>query len=197
MNEPDTFALVPKPPGAVGKAEAGAQRILSGMVADTLVLAKTAHAKQPHSARAPEQQPKTRPFRIVALDDESFLVECLKLMIENAFQDAEVLVFTDAEEAVEELAQNPPDLFTTDWNHPGKLHGAGLLDVLAGRKIKYPIIVISAYANTIQSKDALRSFLDKGLRISLLSKPFTLEELHSLLFKHLGSSHISITANKP
>ncbi len=42
MNEPDNFALVPRPPGTLQKAEPGAQRILSGMVADMLALAAPA-----------------------------------------------------------------------------------------------------------------------------------------------------------
>jgi tetratricopeptide (TPR) repeat protein len=40
MNEADNFALVPRPPGALEKAEPGAKRILSGMVTDTLALVK-------------------------------------------------------------------------------------------------------------------------------------------------------------
>jgi CheY-like chemotaxis protein len=40
MNETTKSALVPKPPGALEKAAPGARRILSGMVADTLALAK-------------------------------------------------------------------------------------------------------------------------------------------------------------
>jgi hypothetical protein len=40
MNEKDKYALVPKPPAALEKAEPGAKRILSCMVADTLALAK-------------------------------------------------------------------------------------------------------------------------------------------------------------
>ena len=40
MNGKNDFALVPRPPGALEKAEPGAKRILSGMVADTLALVK-------------------------------------------------------------------------------------------------------------------------------------------------------------
>jgi hypothetical protein len=42
MNEKDKFALVPRPPTALEKTEPGAKRILTGMVADTLVLAHKA-----------------------------------------------------------------------------------------------------------------------------------------------------------
>ena len=40
MNEMDNLALAPKPPGLLEKAEPGARRILAGMVADALALAK-------------------------------------------------------------------------------------------------------------------------------------------------------------
>jgi TPR repeat protein len=38
VNDPNKFALVPRPSNAVGKAALGAKRILSGMIADTLAL---------------------------------------------------------------------------------------------------------------------------------------------------------------
>ena len=41
MNEADKFALVPRPPGALEKAEPGATRVLGGMVKDALVLARS------------------------------------------------------------------------------------------------------------------------------------------------------------
>jgi CheY-like chemotaxis protein len=44
MSEKSNFALVPRPPGALEKAEPGAKQILSGMVADTLALAKKEQA---------------------------------------------------------------------------------------------------------------------------------------------------------
>lgn len=40
MNEKNRFALVPRPPGTLEKVEPGAKRILSGMIADTLALAR-------------------------------------------------------------------------------------------------------------------------------------------------------------
>jgi len=47
MDKNDNFALVPRPPGALEKAEPGARRILSGMVADTLALAKKGARPRP------------------------------------------------------------------------------------------------------------------------------------------------------
>ena len=45
MNEKNDFALVPRPPGALEKAEPGAKRVLAGMVDDTLALANKARIR--------------------------------------------------------------------------------------------------------------------------------------------------------
>jgi DNA-binding response OmpR family regulator len=168
MIEKDNFALVPRPPGALEKAEPGPKRVLSGMVADTLALVKK---ESPH---------RNRPLRIVMLDDEPCVLDALKIIMQFVFNDAKILTCTGSEEALQELAQEAPDLFTTDWAHP-TFPGEALLRVLAEKKVTYPIFVISARAEYIE-------YLDQGLNVSLLSKPFTLEQLRSLLLKHLDPS---------
>ena len=52
MSENNDFALVPKPPSALEKAEPGARRILSGMVADTLALVKPDRLDSPDANAA-------------------------------------------------------------------------------------------------------------------------------------------------
>ena len=47
MNEKTDYALVPRPPSALEKAEPGARRILSSMVADTLALARKEKPTKP------------------------------------------------------------------------------------------------------------------------------------------------------
>jgi DNA-binding NtrC family response regulator len=175
MNEKNRFTLVPRPPGTLEKAEPGAKRILSGMVADTLALVKK---ESPH---------RNRPLRIVMLDDEPCVLDALKIMMQFVFNDTKILTCTDGKEALQELAQEAPDLFTTDWAHP-TFPGEALLRVLAEKKVKYPIFVISARAEYIEANDLLGGYLDQGLNVSLLSKPFTLEQLRSLLLKHLDPS---------
>lgn len=54
MNENEKFALVPRPLGALEKAEPGAKRILSGMVEDMLALAQTKAAFSLSSGADPE-----------------------------------------------------------------------------------------------------------------------------------------------
>ena len=47
MNEPDDFALIPKPPSALEKTKPGAKRILAVMVAETLGLAQAQRPSAP------------------------------------------------------------------------------------------------------------------------------------------------------
>jgi TPR repeat protein len=53
MNEKNNFALVPRAPGALEKAEPGARRILSGMVSDTLALARRELGTSPTKPASP------------------------------------------------------------------------------------------------------------------------------------------------
>ena len=53
MEEKNDFALVRKPSGAVEKAAVGTKRILSGIVADTLDLARKIARKEVSLAAAP------------------------------------------------------------------------------------------------------------------------------------------------
>lgn len=71
MIENDKFALEPKQPSAIEKAEPGTKRILSGMVADTLRLVKK------------EQARKTQPPRIVIVDDEEVTRFFYKHLLKN------------------------------------------------------------------------------------------------------------------
>lgn len=156
------FPLAPS--SAVQKAAPGASRIMAGT------------AVEPR---------RKKPLRIITLDDEPFVLDATSMMIRFRFDDAIVLSFTDAEEALHELEREDPDLFTTDWNHPGRLHGGELLQVLANRGAKYPIFVMSAYAEYIQGKNLLRNFVAQGLNVSLISKPFTAEQLWQLMSEKL------------
>jgi DNA-binding response OmpR family regulator len=134
------------------------------------------------------QPRRTRPLRIVMLDDEPLVLDATKMLLHYDYNNAKILTFTDAEEALQELTREDPDLFTTDWNHPGILHGDGLLQLLAARKVKYPIFLMSASIESIRATEFLRKYEDQGLNITFLPKPFTLEELRPMLLKHFGPS---------
>jgi hypothetical protein len=84
MNETNNSALVPRPPRAIEKAEPGAKRILSDMVADALALAKQG---------PPRNQ---RPLRIVSVDDEDWRLELVEVTISVFFKGVTVQSFRGA-----------------------------------------------------------------------------------------------------
>ena len=137
-----------------------------------------------HPQMAPANTRCTRPLRIVVLDDEPGVREALQLLLPSYLPNSVILTFNDAELALQELEREDPDLFTTDWNHPGRLFGEGLLRILASRGVKYPIFLITAYADSIRQE--IVGYANQGLNIALLAKPFSLDDLRRLVSTHLG-----------
>lgn len=80
MIEGNNFALVPRSPVALEKAEPGRKRVLSSMVADTLVLAK-----------------KPKPLTIVIIDDEPLFLDLYGTFLPEIFKDVTVLLFADGD----------------------------------------------------------------------------------------------------
>jgi DNA-binding NtrC family response regulator len=164
MIEKNDFALVPRPTSSLEKAEPGAKRILSNMVADTLSLAK----KGPPRSQGP--------LRIVVLDDEEGARECYSLVLKWLYDGVEILKFGDARATWEELSHTDPDLFITDIHHVG-MSCPEMLARLAERRIKYPVLVISA-GLSLYDNDSRRGW-GPGLNVSFLGKPWDLETLRT------------------
>jgi CheY-like chemotaxis protein len=172
MNEADNFALVPRPPDALEKAEPGAKRILSGMVADTLALAKK------------ESPQKARPLRIVVVVQDEFRLEMFEVLVRHYFKDVTLLLFSNSNEAWQELAQTDPDLLITD-HVMSRLSGTEILQRLVDRKATYPIIFMSGW----ETRDLLiyvEECASRGLNVTMLDYIFTISEFYKELSKHLG-----------
>jgi TPR repeat protein len=151
-------------------------------------LEKPTRPRKPASepaAKPAAQSRCPRPLRIVMLDDEFLVLDALKMMLGFDLPNSFSLTFADAESALQELEWKDPDLFTTDWCHAGRLNGDGLLRILADRQVEYPVFVISAFAGTIE-EGLLKQLVDQGLNVTLLSKPFLMDDLRRLLSRHLG-----------
>jgi DNA-binding NtrC family response regulator len=160
MNENDNFALVQKPPGALEKAEPGAKRILSGMVAETLALVK----KEP-------------PIRIVLVGDDSELLETAQTAIRDWRKDATVLLFRDGNKAWDELMREDPDALITDtMMYKSEFDTEGILELLAVRNVKYPIIVLNGFFDQNYIKFLLEC-AGPSLNTTILCKPFDSESL--------------------
>jgi hypothetical protein len=138
MNEKNDFALVPRPPGAIEKAEPGARRILSGMVSDMLALVQ----KQP---------PAKRVFRVLTCSGEKCLNEAWQLMIEYYLGSGFVVEVTDcwkALEIVDLVKQRSFDLIVPLMNNvftgamDAKSHVAEGVELFARLKAQYGIPII-------------------------------------------------------
>ena len=96
MNKKDNFALVPRPPGALEKAEPGAKRILSGIVTDALALAK--------------KEPPAKPLYTVLLrQPETPFKTWLESKL-NETHDVRIVLFERASELHTLMNQQPFDV---------------------------------------------------------------------------------------
>jgi DNA-binding response OmpR family regulator len=156
--KPGNFALMRKPSSAVEKAAPGAQRILSGIVADTLALAIMA-----------------RSFRIVVVSAEEGPLQSISIVIKSQFKNSTVLTFEHPEQAWQELLHTDPDLLITDDRMPG-LSGREIVQRLLNQKANYPVIMFSG----METDDQLvwvQECASRGLNITFLNAPFDIQSL--------------------
>jgi hypothetical protein len=172
MSEKNIFALVPRAPSSLERAEPGARRIMSGMVADALALAQKGHPRS------------HRPLRIVSVDDEELRLAIVEGIISGHFRGVIVQSFRDAEEAWQELLRSDPDLLITD-DIMGNLNGRDIVRRLADRKVAYPIIVIQGCPERDQW---VLDCVKQGEDVTLLRAPYDVESLVRALESALGIS---------
>ncbi len=129
------------------------------MVADTLALVK-----------------KTKPRRIVVVNDEKGPIESIKFILREFFNlDSTVLTFDDSEKAWQELLRTNPDLLITDDIMPA-LRGKEIVRRLTDRKAAYPVILTTTF-ETNELLMCVRDCASRGLNIKLLNAPWDLEEV--------------------
>ena len=160
--------------GAIKKVATGANRILSNMAADTLVLAKTA-----------------QPFRILYIDDEDWRLDYAEAAIHakltnvsiKKFKNDSTQTFQDSE-VWQELQRTDPDLLITD-DIMGGVNGHDIVRRLNDKKVTYPIIVINSPG--LKGWEWVLEYTAKSSNVSFLHCPYTPEQLCNELSKHLGS----------
>jgi DNA-binding NtrC family response regulator len=156
MAENKNRSMVRRSGGAVEKATPRTKRILSGIAADTLALAR-----------------KARPIRIVMVNDELGPLQALDIVIRHWFKDVTILFFENGATALKQLLQTDPDLLITDEIMP-IMGGRELCQRLFDRRVLYPIIVNSPWDPT---EEWVRALADLGFNISFLASPFQIESL--------------------
>jgi TPR repeat protein len=177
MNEKSNSALVPRPPSALEKAMPGARRILSGMVADALALAKK------------EQAPVKRKFRVLTCSGEEAIVATWTAIIRERLGQGYEVNVTDrptGAEILEFVQQQPIDLIIAMVNNvlvpatDGDDRILKAVELLVRLKAEYgiPIIAFSTFEPT--SFD-LPELLKRGGIDAFLSAPFEIGDALKVL----------------
>jgi CheY-like chemotaxis protein len=113
--------------------------------------------------------------RILVVDDEPFVCEAVKMML--AFDGHEVEVANSAQEALAKMDEARFDVIITDFAMP-VMKGDELAAIIKKRDPKQPVILITAYAEMLQSTGNPLTGVD-----FVISKPFLLENLREALVK--------------
>jgi DNA-binding response OmpR family regulator len=161
----------------------------------------------------PAKQPIVKPlalgdasrlFRIVHVDDENWLLEMVKKVSRSKFTNVNIDTFQNGDEAWKELLQADPDLLITDLrndNVPGRTQSFGksgyeLLSLLAKRKVKYPVLVLSGSLAMEGYQSRVRQLIGSDLNVSFLKKPFTFDQLYAELSKAVLKTGASESINE-
>ena len=115
--------------------------------------------------------------RILVVDDEPFVCEAVKMML--AFDGHEVKTANSGREALLVLESDAFDLVITDFAMPA-MKGDELAVAIKSRLPRQPVVMITAYAEMLQSSGDLLPGVDY-----LISKPFLLENLREAIIRVL------------
>ncbi len=119
--------------------------------------------------------------RILVVDDEPFVCEAVKMML--AFDGHVVETASSGQEALTLFEQHPFDLVITDFAMPN-MKGDQLAAAIKSRKPGQPIVLITAYAEMLQSSGHALPGVD-----FVISKPFLLENLREAIAKTTPALH--------
>jgi len=124
-----------------------------------------------------------RRARILVCDDEPCIRDCMRIIFECTFRDFELVQCDTGHATLREVARQTPDLLITDCCHVG-LSFSETLPILYRMQVRFPIIVASAQIGGPEIRDRLLSF--PGIDITLLSKPFLVQEFRNAVLQFLG-----------
>jgi DNA-binding NarL/FixJ family response regulator len=123
---------------------------------------------------------KTKPLRIVMVNDEPLVLDSLDMMIRFLLKDAAIPCFGNCTDAMQELSRTEPDLLITDDMMPG-LEGREMVRLLLLREATYPIVVFSTWSET--DKWVL-DYASQGYNIAVLPLPCTVDDVR----RHIEAS---------
>ena len=120
--------------------------------------------------------------RIILLEDEPDVSHLFEVCLRDWFAEVDIVKFEDGAKAWKEMTREAPDLLILDWAHPG-LTGHELLKRLAAARARFPILLTSEYFER-----HVQLFMDRGLRLGFLPKPFGIQEFWAAINQLVGPS---------
>ena len=119
--------------------------------------------------------PATTSKRILVVDDEPFVCDAVKMMLE--FDGHKVETASSARAALEIFTENKYDLVITDYAMP-QMKGDELALRIRERAPEQAIVLITAYAEMLKASQSPLTGID-----GVVSKPFLLEDLRATIAK--------------
>ncbi|MCU0783009.1 MAG: response regulator [Verrucomicrobia bacterium] len=119
--------------------------------------------------------PGISPKRILVVDDEPFVCDAVKMMLE--FDGHKIETAGSGLDALAVLEKASFDLVITDFSMPG-MKGNELAAQIRSRNPKQPVVMITAYAEMLAANNTPLDAVD-----CLISKPFLLEDLRAAIAK--------------
>jgi CheY-like chemotaxis protein len=113
--------------------------------------------------------------RILVVDDEPFVCEAVKMMLN--FDGHIVETASNAREALAMFEVGKFDLIITDYAMP-MMKGDELAAAIKAKSPNQPVVMITAYAEMLESSRKVMPGVDH-----LISKPFLLEDLREAITK--------------
>ena len=123
-------------------------------------------------------------MKVLAVDDESDILEVIQGVFDIAFPDVDVITAYDGEEALARFRQEGADLVVTDLQMP-RMDGEALVAALHKESPGTQIIVLSAYG----SIEKAVSLIHAGAR-DFVTKPFRSDDLINRIRMALETVHL-------
>ncbi|MEP6918496.1 MAG: response regulator, partial [Acidobacteriota bacterium] len=123
---------------------------------------------------------------ILVVDDDHSIVTAFERFLAHEHHSARAA--TNAQDALRLIGEHPPDLVIMDVRMPG-MDGLQALNEIRTRYPHLTVVIMTAYGTSQVSIDAIRAGA-----FDLLTKPFTLDDLRSIIEKALATQRTPPTS---
>ena len=132
----------------------------------------------PEKAQIEEVEPEVGSLRVLAIDDQDFILETIKDVLKEMGHG--FTGFTSPDEAIKNFRPNQYDVIITDLEMPG-MNGQEFAENIKAIEPTIPIILLSGWFIDLKDDKAMTKVID-----FTLPKPFTVEDIQKLFVKVVG-----------